>query len=192
MSADPLARFHRWHRAAERAGVPLHDAMALATADRRGVPSVRYVLLKQADARGFVFFTDGRSRKGGELGANPRAAAAFYWDGINRQVRIEGRVVPVSAAEADAYWETRPRASRLAACASLQTATLRRRADIVARWEALRRRYAGGPVPRPATWVGFRIVPRSIEFWSRRAGRLHHREVFERRRGRWRGRLLQP
>src|SRR5262245_48389592 len=104
MSADPIARFRRWFAEAERTKAPLPEAIALATADRRGRPSVRYVLLKHVDARGFVFFTDGRSRKGAELAANPEAAIACYWDALGKQVRVEGRVVTVSKAEADAYW----------------------------------------------------------------------------------------
>src|SRR5512143_4186096 len=108
---DPIAKFRRWHAAADRARIPLHDAMALATADRRGTPSVRYVLLKGVDARGFVFFTDGRSRKGRELHARRRAAVAFYWDVIGKQVRIEGRIRHLTAREADAYWASRPRDS---------------------------------------------------------------------------------
>jgi len=189
---NPIARFRRWFAAAERADVPLPEAIALATAGRRGRPSVRFVLLKHVDERGFVFFTDGRSRKGGELAANPEVAFACYWDALGKQVRVEGRVRLVSAFEADAYWATRPRESRLAASVSRQSATLAREAELVARWRALGRRYPGDDVPRPASWTGFRIVPRAIEFWTRGDFRLHHRERFERRRGGWARRLLQP
>ena len=189
---DPIARFRRWFAEAERANVPLPETLALATADRRGRPSVRFVLLKQADKRGFVFFTDGRSRKGDELAANPEAALAWYWDALGKQVRVEGRVSEVGAAEADAYWATRPRESRLAASSSRQSATLTRRADLLARWRLLGRRYPGNDVPRPAGWTGFRLVPRAIEFWTRGDFRLHHRERFERSRGGWKRRLLQP
>ena len=117
--SDPIPRFRRWLRDAERSRAPLHDAMALATATPDGAPSLRFVLLKQVDARGFVFFTDARSRKGRDLRKNPRGALAFYWDRIGKQVRIDGRVREVSKAEADAYWESRPRESRLAASTSL-------------------------------------------------------------------------
>jgi len=192
MSADPIARFRRWFAEAEHSGAPLPEAIALATADRRGRPSVRFVLLKQVDARGFVFFTDGRSRKGAELAANPEAAFACYWDAIGKQVRVEGRVGAVTAAEADAYWATRPRESRLAASVSRQSAELRRRQELVGRWRALARRWPGDDVPRPVQWSGFRIVPRAIEFWIRGEHRLHRRERFERRGGAWTRRLLQP
>ncbi len=143
MPADPIARFRRWFADAERTGMPLPEAIALATADRRGRPSVRYVLLKHVDARGFVFFTDGRSRKGGDIAANPEAAFAVYWDALGKQVRVEGRVAMVSPVEADAYWATRPRESRLAASVSHQSATLARRSDLLSRWRALGRRHTG-------------------------------------------------
>jgi pyridoxamine 5'-phosphate oxidase len=192
MTADPIAQFRRWYAAAERARIHLPDAMAFATADRRGRPSVRFVLLKGVGPDGFVFFTDGRSRKGDELARNPRAAFAFYWDAIGKQVRVEGRVVPVTAAEADAYWITRPRESRLAALASRQSAPLARHGVLVRRWRALCRRYAGRDVPRPAIWTGYRIVPSTIEFWTRGEHRLHHRDQFRRGRRGWTRRLLQP
>ena len=166
--------------------------MALATAGGRGAPSVRFVLLKGADRRGFVFFTDGRSRKGRELRASARAAVAFYWNRLGKQVRIEGRVEEVSPAEADTYWATRPRASQLAALASEQSAALAGRRALIARWTELRRRYRRRPVPRPPTWTGFRLVPASIEFWTHRAHRLHERELFVRTRAGWRRQLLQP
>jgi pyridoxamine 5'-phosphate oxidase len=172
--------------------MPLPEAMALATATRRGAPSVRFVLLKAADARGFVFFTSATSPKGRDLDQNPRAAVTFYWNPIGKQVRIEGRVERVSPDEADRYWATRPRASQLAALASRQSAHLPRRASLEARWRRLRRQYRGQPVPRPPTWTGFRVVPGSIEFWTHREHRLHHRELFVRTRRGWRRLLLQP
>src|SRR5262249_21729495 len=133
-----------------------------------------------------------RSPKGRDLRATGRAAMAMYWDRISRQVRVEGRVVPVSAAEADAYWETRPRESRIAASVSTQSAPLASREVLLARLHALARRRRGKDVPRPRYWTGYRIVPATIEFWSHRAHRLNHRELFERAGGRWRRRLLQP
>src|SRR5262249_26216774 len=172
---DPLRQFHGWFRRAARTG-PLAEAMALATASRAGAPSVRMVLLKGVDARGFVFFTDLRSQKGRELRQNARAALAFHWQRLGRQVRIEGRVVPVAVAEADAYWDSRPRESRLAASASHQSAALGARAELLARWHALGRRYRGRPIPRPPSWGGFRVIPRRIEFWTHKEHRLHHRE----------------
>jgi pyridoxamine 5'-phosphate oxidase len=170
----------------------LPEAMALATATPRGAPSVRFVLLKSADARGFVFFTNAVSPKGEDLAANPRAALTFYWAPLGRQVRVAGRVEAVSPAEADAYWATRPRASRLAALASRQSARLGSRTALEARWRGLRRRYRGRPVPRPPTWTGFRVVPDAIEFWTHRAHRLHDRELFLRTRRGWRRLRLQP
>jgi pyridoxamine 5'-phosphate oxidase len=192
VSVDPIARFRRWYADAGRARVPLHDAMALATAGRAGTPSVRYVLLKDVDERGFVFFTDARSRKGRELATRRRAALAFYWDAISRQVRVEGRVVPVSAAEADAYWATRTRESRIAASVSTQSAPMPRHAWLIARWRRLGRELGGREVPRPVYWRGYRVVPDAIEFWRRGAHRLHQREVFVRGRRGWRHAFLQP
>jgi pyridoxamine 5'-phosphate oxidase len=193
MAEDPLERFRRWYRDAERAGIPQHDACALATADRRGRPSVRFVLLKGADERGFVFFTDARSRKGRELAENPRAALAFYWHDLGRQVRVEGPVRPLPDGEADAYWVTRPRESRLGAWASFQSAPLSSRAALLAAWRALRRRYRGRAVPRPSYWRGYVVVPEEIEFWVRGRFRLHSRERFTRRReSAWRRELLYP
>ncbi len=192
MPTDPILRFRRWFAQAARAGAPLPEATALATADRRGTPSVRYVLLKAATADGFVFFTDARSRKGRELAARRRAALAFYWDRTSKQVRVEGRIVAVPARDADAYWATRPRESRLAASVSTQSQPMPSHAWLMARWRRLRRAVGGGPIPRPATWVGYRLVPDAVEFWSRRAHRLHSRERFERTRGRWRRTVLQP
>lgn len=192
MAADPILRFRRWLRDAERAGAPLAEAMSLATATRDGVPSLRMVLLKQADAQGFVFFTDARSRKGRELRANPRAAATFHWNAMGRQVRVEGRVVELSDADADAYWATRPRGSQLSGATSLQSRVLASRAALVARRREAERRWAGTAVPRPAEWRGFCIVPSSIEFWTHKDDRLHHRERFTRRGGAWRASLLEP
>ena len=192
MPVDPIVRFRRWFAEAEAAGAPMPEAIALATADRRARPSVRYVLLKGVDARGFVFFTDARSRKGRELAANPQAAFACYWDAISKQVRVEGRIVRVTAAEADAYWTTRPRESRLAASVSRQSAVLVRRSELIARWRALGRRHAGEDIPRPPEWTGFRIVPRAVEFWTRGDFRLHQRERFERKGDGWTRRMLQP
>jgi pyridoxamine 5'-phosphate oxidase len=153
---------------------------------------VRYVLLKEASASGFVFYTNTESRKGRELAKNPHAALAFYWDATGRQVRIDGRVEPVSEAEADAYWTERPRASRIASLVSRQSRPLASRAALDAAYRAAERRYRDGEVPRPARWTGYRLIPARIEFWTRREPRLHVRELFERTRGRWKETLLQP
>jgi len=192
MPADPIARFRRWYRDAWRAGIAQPDAVALATASARGAPSVRFVLLKQADPRGFVVYTDSRSRKGRELAANARAALAFHWQPLGRQVRIEGRVRRVSGAEADSYWATRPRGSQISGASSRQSARLASRASLVARRRALERSLSGEAVPRPPAWTGFRIEPSAIEFWTHRDDRLHHRERFERTRRGWRLCLLEP
>ena len=193
MPADPMARFQRWFAQARRAGVALPEAMALATADARGQPAVRFVLLKQGHADGFVFFTNAASRKGRELQRTPHAALAFYWDQIGKQVRIEGRIEALPAAAADAYWATRPRASQLAGLTSRQSAPVASRSLLVARWRSLSRRYARQPVPRPEGWLGYRLIPEAIEFWTRHQDRLHHRERFVRtRRGAWKRQLLQP
>jgi pyridoxamine 5'-phosphate oxidase len=191
-SNDPLPRFRLWFRQARRARIPLPEAMALATASPKGVPSVRFVLLKVVDERGFTFFTDTRSQKGRDLARNGKAAFVFYWDPIGKQVRVSGRVVPVTDAEADAYWRTRPRESRLAATASQQSAPLASPAGLLARWRRLRARYRGRDIPRPPGWRGFRVVADEVEFWTRRAHRLHHRELFVRTSRGWRRRLLQP
>jgi pyridoxamine 5'-phosphate oxidase len=192
MKRDPFILFQHWFGAARRAGIRLPEAMALATADARGRPSVRFVLLKGADERGFVFFTNAGSRKGRELRANPRASLAFYWDELLKQVRVDGRVESVAPVEVDAYWTTRPRESQLAARASRQSASLTSRAQLLARWEALRHRYRDDDIPRPAGWVGYRLVPDAIEFWTHRDHRLHERELFVRTRGGWKRTLLQP
>jgi pyridoxamine 5'-phosphate oxidase len=166
--------------------------MALATADRRGRPSVRYVLLKGADPRGFVFYTNTRSAKARDLRANRRAAIAFYWDATGRQVRCEGRVTEVSPAEADAYWASRPRGSQVASAVSRQSAPLESNEFLMARYRELLRSYEGAQVPRPEVWSGFRIVAERIEFWTRREPRLHRRELFVRSGGKWTMKLLQP
>jgi pyridoxamine 5'-phosphate oxidase len=166
--------------------------MALATADRDGRPSVRFVLLKRVDSRGFVFFTDSRSRKGRELSANPRASLALYWHPNGRQIRIEGHIEEVAPSETDEYWATRPRQSQLAASASHQSAPLRSRASLLARVTRLAGKVRGRDVPRPHGWLGYRLRPDAIEFWTHREHRLHEREIFLRHRNNWRRGLLQP
>jgi pyridoxamine 5'-phosphate oxidase len=187
-----IARFRRWYRRAESEGELRCDAMALGTLGRDGGVSVRMVLVKDVDSRGFVFFTCMRSRKGRDLAAKPRAAATFHWPTLARQVRIEGEVERVTDAEADAYWSTRPRGSQLSAAISQQSEPVDARSTLVRRRAALAKRLAGGPVPRPPDWSGFRIVPGRIEFWTQRDDRLHHRELFTRGRRGWTRELLQP
>jgi pyridoxamine 5'-phosphate oxidase len=188
----PIEKFSRWLEEARRAGIPNYEAMALATAAQSGKTSVRFVLLKGIDARGFVFFTDSRSRKGRELRGNPFASLAFYWQPKGRQVRVEGRVEEVTPAEADAYWSTRPRQSQLAASASHQSTKLNSRAELLERCTRLSTEFKGREFPRPRYWTGFRLHPDTIEFWTHRAHRLHNREIYIRRAHGWRCELLQP
>ncbi|MFP6626242.1 MAG: pyridoxamine 5'-phosphate oxidase [Deltaproteobacteria bacterium] len=190
--AKPVARFKTWLAAARRAGVPLAEAGALATADRRGHPSVRFVLLKDASRGAFTFYTNSQSRKGRELAANPWASLAFYWDASGRQVRIEGRVEEVSAAASDRYWNERPRQSQLASLASRQSRVLANRAELLSEVKRLERLYKGRAVPRSARWRGYRLKAREIEFWTRHEPRLHHRELFVLKNGRWTSRILAP
>lgn len=175
VDADPLKQFHRWFTEAREAGHIEPNAMALGTADAGGAPNVRMVLLKEADARGFVFYTDYRSVKGEELGDNARAALCFWWDVLERQVRVRGAVQRVSEAESAAYFRQRPRGSQLGAWASAQSSVLPTRAELVRRHEALEATHAGTDVPLPPHWGGFRVVPEDYEFWQGRESRLHDR-----------------
>ena len=189
---DPIAKFIRWLDDAQRAKIPNYDAMAFATAARGGKTSVRFVLLKRFDERGFVFFTDARSRKGRELRGNPHGSLALYWQPKGRQVRVEGRVEEVTPAEADAYWSTRPRQSQLAASVSHQSARLRSRTELLTRFARLARKLKGREILRPLVWTGFRVRPNTIEFWVHRSHRLHDREIYVRHGRVWRRDLLQP
>ena len=192
MTTDPLELFDQWFALARETDLNDSNAMALATADAAGRPSVRMVLLKGHDARGFVFYTNLDSRKGGDLAANPNAALLFHWKSIRRQIRIEGPVGPVTEAEADAYFATRGRDSQLGAHASDQSRPLPDRRIFEQRFEEVRQRFAGAAVPRPPHWSGFRVRPHAIEFWSDRAHRLHERRLFSRAEGGWTEGLLYP
>lgn len=192
MADDPYALFDRWFAEAAALEPSDHNAMALATADGDGRPSVRMVLLKGHDPRGFVFFTNLDSRKGGELADNPHAALLFHWKSLRRQVRIEGPVEPVSEAEADAYFATRSRDSQLGAWASDQSRPLDSRATFEARYGEMRARFEGGEVPRPARWSGFLVLAERMEFWSDREHRLHERRLFVRSGEGWSEGLLYP
>jgi pyridoxamine 5'-phosphate oxidase len=177
---DPFALFKQWLAEAEKTEPADPEAMALATVDAEGLPNVRMILLKGAGPRGFVFYTNCESAKGLELAANPKAALLFYWKSLGRQIRVRGLIEPVTDAEADAYFATRHRESRLGAWASRQSRPLSSRAaleDGVARYTE---DFAGGDVPRPAYWHGYRVRPVEIEFWQHGTFRLHDRIVFRR------------
>jgi pyridoxamine 5'-phosphate oxidase len=178
---DPIAKFAEWFEIAKATpGIKDATAMTLATASADGAPSARIVLLKSFDASGFVFYGNMESRKFSELKANPRAALDFYWAPLDRQVRIEGGVAPVTDAEADAYFASRERGKQIGAWASLQSQPMKDRAEFEARITEITRRYEGQSVPRPPHWSGWRLAPVHIEFWSQGEFRLHERELFSR------------
>lgn len=189
---DPFDLFDSWYREARGTEINDSNAVALATADAQGRPSVRMVLLKGYDPRGFVFYTNGRSRKAAQLAENGFVALLFHWKSLRRQIRIEGPVAPVTSEEADAYFASRARDSQLGAWASLQSEPLDRRETFEARFDEVQARYDGLDVPRPPHWGGYRVAPERLEFWEDRAHRLHHRRLFERSGDGWSEGLLYP
>lgn len=194
LASDPLEEFARWFAAAEaEPGIVFAEAVCLSTLGPEDTPEGRMVLLKHFDACGFVFYTNLDSHKGRALAAHPRAGLTFYWQPLGRQVRIRGPVEPVSPGEADAYFASRPRESRIGAWASDQSRGLESRAALERRAAELEVRFAGGDVPRPPNWSGFRIVPEAIEFWQEGSARLHDRFIYERdEAGGWARRRLYP
>jgi pyridoxamine 5'-phosphate oxidase len=192
---DPIARFAALLEAARRVGpdrLPEPTAFALATVGIDDRPSVRMLLLKEASDAGFVFFTNLGSRKGRELLARPAAAMVFHWQPLDRQVRVEGRVERVSDEEADAYFATRARGSQIGAWASLQSEPMRDLAELDQRFAEFEARFAGGSVPRPPHWSGFRLVPSRVEFWISQPSRLHTRHLYSRDAHGWRIETLYP
>jgi pyridoxamine 5'-phosphate oxidase len=193
VSPDPLALFRGWFDDAVAAGIPEPEIMALATATPDGQPSVRYVLCRGVSEGGIRFFTNLESRKGGELARNPRAAVVFFWSapGLRHQIRMEGRIERLSPAEDDAYFASRPRGHRLAAWASPQSRPIAH-TQLLARYGELEKTHAGGEVPRPAHWGGFRLVPEVIERWIAQDNRLHLRTRYQRRGNDWLTEELGP
>jgi pyridoxamine 5'-phosphate oxidase len=193
VDADPVRQFALWFGEAEAAAVPAPEAAALATATAEGAPSVRMVLVKAADERGFVFYTNYESRKGNELAANPRAALMFYWSELGRQVRVTGTVARTTPAETAAYVRSRARGSQLSALVSPQSRPVQSRAALEQQVAELRDRYGEGELPLPTAWGGFRLIPASFEFWQNRDNRLHDRLVYSRRPdGSWQIERLAP
>jgi pyridoxamine 5'-phosphate oxidase len=190
--SDPLELFRSWLEAAITANVPEPTAMTLATADERGRPSARMVLLKGASTRGFVFYSNYGSRKGQELAENPHAALVFYWSALERQVRAEGKIARLSREESAEYFHSRPAGSQLGAWASPQSRVLSGREELEERLEAIKQRFGGADIPLPDFWGGYLLEPTAIEFWQGREDRLHDRFRYERDGPAWRHHRLAP
>ena len=190
-STNPFEQFHRWIDQALAAAMKEPNAMTLATADAAGRPSARIVLLRGWDERGFVFFTNYDSRKGHEVAANPFASLLFFWDVLEREVRIDGRIEQLSASESDAYFARRPRGHRLSAWASPQSRVVADRTVLEAAMDEAEQRFTG-EVPRPPYWGGYRVIPDAIEFWQGRRNRVHDRLVYHREVAAWRRQRLAP
>ena len=191
-AAEPFERFLALYEQAKVAQPKDPNACVLATVDEHGRPSARVVLMKDADARGFVIYTNQQSRKGRELLGSGKAALCFYWPALDVQVRVEGAVEEVTAKESDDYFATRARVSQLGAWASLQSQPLDARATLEARLKEADAKYQGQPVPRPPHWGGFRVLPDRFEFWKAGENRLHHREQYRREPSGWEKSLLFP
>lgn len=186
LSASPLLQFDKWMKKAIASGNAEPTAMALATADAKGKPTARIVLLKSYDENGFVFFTNYNSRKASEIKLNPAATLVFYWSEISKQIRIEGKVKRVSAKESDEYFQSRPRESQIGALASSQSKIAKSRKEIDERFEFFKKKFEGKKIPRPENWGGYILVPDYFEFWQGRMSRLHDRIVYKKiPKGKW-------
>lgn len=192
LAPDPFTMFERWYVEASAAGVREPNAMVVATTDPDGAPSARFVLLKGFSADGFVFFTNLSSRKGRALAAEPRIALLFPWHDLERQVRVEGAAVPLSRAEVEAYFCSRPRGSQLGAWASHQSSVVAGRDELDAAYAVVQERFADRDVPVPEEWGGYRVTPASVEFWQGRVGRMHDRLVYRRTADGWATERLAP
>lgn len=188
----PFQKFADWFKLAQESGEEEPTAMGLASVDLDGKPSLRTVLMKAFDERGFVFYTNETSRKGRDLLHNNYAALCFYWPKIEKQVRIEGRVEKTSDKEADQYFASRPRVSQLGAWASKQSASMNEMQELKQRFAKYEKKFGNGPIPRPPFWCGYRVEARSIEFWSKGEFRLHDRELYTKKNAEWKHTLLYP
>lgn len=189
---NPFEVFGEWFNQAKKSDMAEPTAVALATADKKGRPSCRMVLLKEFDERGFVFFTNKKSRKGGQLNENPYASMCFYWGELGRQVRVSGKVKEINSHESDVYHASRHRGSQIGAWASMQSQKLDKYSTLEKRVKEMQKQFGDGPVERPIHWGGYRIVPDRIEFWQHMDHRLHKRMVYERKGKKWQAGLLYP
>jgi len=192
LTADPVELFDQWFKFARRARIYWPDSTAVATATRDGRPSVRMVLLKKYDQRGFVFFTNYESQKGRELDANPYASMVIYWNDLLRQIRMTGRIEKITREESERYFHSRPRGSQIGAWASNQDSVVKSRAELMEKYEIFETKFAGKPVPLPEYWGGYRLVPDEVEFWQARTYRLHDRFRYTRAADRWSWARLSP
>ena len=190
--SEAIVRFQDLFSRASEGGMREPAAMSLATVDQDGGPSIRIVLLRKIDERGFVFFTNSQSRKGQQLATNPQAALCFHYDSLGEQVRVEGNTEKIDDSESDVYWTSRPRESRIGAWASQQSELLANRDELEARIKKYEEKFANQDVPRPPHWYGYRLVPRRIEFWKEGAYRLHQRTIYERGEAGWNRFELYP